>query len=131
METTKNRNSLSFGTKVYIAGPYTKGDVAINVRNAIEAGDELLERGFVPFIPHLTHFWHMLFPKPYEKWLQYDNQWIGSCDCLLRLPGESNGADLEVEFARKRGVPVYTSIEDLILAYSDVDYQHSFLEVSA
>ena len=28
--------------KVYIAGPYTKGDVAINVRNAIEAADRVL-----------------------------------------------------------------------------------------
>ena len=26
-----------------------------------------------PFVPHGTHFWHMLFPRPYEFWLDLDN----------------------------------------------------------
>jgi len=62
--------------KVYIAGPYTIGDVAQNVRNAIEAGDQVLKLGHIPFIPHMMHFWHLLFPGPYEQWLQWDLSWL-------------------------------------------------------
>ena len=54
--------------KIYIAGPYTKGDVAQNVRNAIHAGNLAAHFGHTPFIPHLTHFWHMLCPNEYEFW---------------------------------------------------------------
>lgn len=99
--------------KVYIAGPYTQGDVAANVRRAIEAADELALLGHVPYIPHLTHFWHLVSPKPYEWWLRYDAQWLEDCDVLLRLPGPSNGADTEVELAKERHMPVVHSIEEL------------------
>lgn len=99
--------------KVYIAGPYTKGDVAINVRNAFEAASGLADLGFAPFVPHSTHFWHMVFPRPYEFWMQLDFQFLPCCDFLLRLPGESSGGDREVELAQSLRIPVYYSIEDL------------------
>ncbi len=35
------------------------------------------------------------------------------CDAVLRLPGESRGADLDVARARERGLPIYTRIEDI------------------
>jgi uncharacterized protein DUF4406 len=96
--------------KVYVAGPYTKGDVAVNVRRAIEVGTELFDLGYIPFIPHLTHFWHLVTPKPYETWLDIDNEWLPTCDALLRIPGESSGADKEVALAHKLGIPVYFDI---------------------
>ena len=34
--------------KVYIASPYTLGDVAVNVKNQIDAANELLELGYLP-----------------------------------------------------------------------------------
>ena len=99
--------------KVYIAGPYTKGDVALNVRKAYEAANQLADLGFAPFVPHATHFWHMIFPRPYEFWLELDKEFLPFCDALLRLPGPSNGADGEVEFARKLNIPVFTGIDQL------------------
>lgn len=42
--------------RVYVAGPYTNGDVAVNVRTAYEAADRLADLGFAPFVPHSTHF---------------------------------------------------------------------------
>jgi hypothetical protein len=110
------------GIKVYIAGPYTKGDVGINVRNAIVMGNKVHTRGFVPFIPHLTHFWHLLSPKSYTDWLEYDNQWLPLCDCVLRLPGESYGADQEVELALSLEMPVYYSLQELCEAYDEAPY---------
>jgi Domain of unknown function (DUF4406) len=99
--------------RVYIAGPYTTGDVAVNVRKAYEAANKLADLGFAPFVPHATHFWHMLFPRPYEFWLELDAEFLPSCNAVLRLPGASNGADGEVEQARQLSIPVFEDIKAL------------------
>jgi hypothetical protein len=38
---------------------------------------------------------------------------IERCDAVLRLPGNSKGADEDVRRARERGLPVYTRLEDI------------------
>lgn len=100
-------------SRVYIAGPYTKGDVAVNVHNAIDVANEILKAGHVPYLPHLTHFWHLVTPHPYRDWLDIDLEFLKVCDCILRIPGESNGADGEVEFAKRKGIPIYYKIGDI------------------
>ena len=35
------------------------------------------------------------------------------CDAVLRIPGDSRGADLDVERAQALGLPVYSSVEDI------------------
>jgi len=105
--------------KVYIAGPYTDGDVAINVRRAFEVANELADNGFVPLVPHYTHFWHMLFPRPYEFWLNLGHEYLKSCDCVFRIEGNSKGADEEEEFARALGIPVFYCIKELIEYFKD------------
>jgi len=100
--------------RIYVAGPYTKGDVALNVRNAFAAANQLADRGFAPFVPHSTHFWHMLFPWPYEFWLELDKEFLRFCQAVLRLPGESSGADKEVELAAQLGIPVFREIEEVV-----------------
>ena len=97
--------------RIYVAGPYSTGDVALNVRRAIMVADFLLKQGHVPFLPHLTHFWHLVSPGPYEQWLCLDLAWLPLCEALVRLPGYSNGADREVTEALRLGVPVYLGIE--------------------
>ncbi len=100
--------------KVYIAGPYTKPDPCINTKESIDVANRLMELGFVPFVPLLSHFWHTMTPKPYGVWLAYDLEWVGACDALLRTPGDSSGADLEVAHAIKIGVPVFYDILALV-----------------
>ena len=95
--------------RVYIAGPYTKGDVAENVREAINTGDIIALEGHTVFIPHLNHFWHMIHLHSYEFWIKQDEDWLKCCDALVRLPGESIGADIEVKLAERLGIPVFTS----------------------
>lgn len=99
---------------VYIASPYTKGDVAVNVRESFLVADELVKLGFAPFPPLFSHFWHFLSPKSYETWITLDNEWVQRCDYLLRLPGESAGADHEVRLALNYHIPVFFSIEELV-----------------
>lgn len=101
-------------TKVYVSGPYTKGDVGANVKAAIDATDALMTAGYAPFCPHLTHFWHIVHPHPWKEWMDYDLEWIGTCDCFLRLPGESKGADIEAAKAKELGIPVYNSVSEII-----------------
>jgi len=101
---------------VYIAGPYTHGDVAVNVRSAVAAGLDIADAGHVPFVPHLFHFAHLVFPQPYEVWMQLDLSWLACCHAVLRLPGHSPGADREVERAMQLGLPVYHSLAACLAA---------------
>ncbi len=100
--------------RVYIAGPYTKGDVVENVRTAVLAGDAVFEAGHFPYVPHLTHLWHMIRPRPWQDWMRLDLAWLEACDALIRLPGESKGADLEVRHAAKHLIPVFASVEEFL-----------------
>lgn len=99
--------------KIYIAGPYTKGDVIQNIRNAVEAGEKVAALGHTPYIPHLTAFWHILYPHDIDFWYSYDIEWLKCCDAILRLPGESHGADVEVKVAAGSGMIVYHSIKEI------------------
>lgn len=96
-----------------MAGPYTKGDIPQNVQNAIAAGNELAELGFIPFVPHLVHWWHLAFPRTYGFWCDWDNEWLPHCDGLLRLPGFSHGSDEEVRLANSLSIPVFYTIGDV------------------
>lgn len=100
--------------KIYVAGPYTSGDVAVNVRNAIVMANQLADLGCAPYVPHFTHFWHMHFPRPYDFWLEHDNEFLPLCDGLIRLAGESKGADKETALAEALGIPVFLELAHLI-----------------
>lgn len=91
-----NFESMPF---VYITGPYSN-DPTICVQRAFGAANLVLNKGGIPIIPHLTHFWHLFTPRPYEFWLAYDLHMISTVKNIvaLRLPGSSRGADLEVLF---------------------------------
>jgi hypothetical protein len=100
--------------KVYIASPYTLGDVAVNVKTQMDCADNLIGLGFAPYVPLLSHFLHMVNPRSYEEWTRLDNEWVIACDYLLRLPGESKGADAEAKLAKIHGIPVVYSLRELL-----------------
>jgi hypothetical protein len=99
--------------KVYITGPYTKGDVACNVKRVIEVADKIANLGHIPFVPHLFHFWHLFHHHPKEFWMKMDLKWLSCCDVLFLLAGESEGAITECKFALENGIEIVTSIEAL------------------
>jgi hypothetical protein len=94
---------------IYISGPYSNGSQAENVSNAIKAADYLVKHEFLVYVPHLTHFWHVMSPKPYTYWLELDLRILPMCNAVLRLPGDSVGADREVRAAEKIGIRVFTN----------------------
>ncbi len=106
--------------KIYIASPYTKGDPAINVKTQMDCANELINLGYAPFAPLMSHFQHIAHPHPYEKWMELTSEWLECCDCLLRLPGESNGADREVSQAVNDKQLVFYDIKELDRYYKNV-----------
>ena len=61
-------------------------------------------------------FWDLTAPfgpDTHQTWLPYDFAWLAKCDALLRLPGESVGADREIEEARRLGIPIFYGIAGL------------------
>lgn len=107
--------------RVYVAGPISKGDLQTNIRQALDAGHALLKAGFAPMVPHLTCYWAgdgsaAVLPRDttHDDWYGMNEPWVTVADAVLRLPGESVGADREVELANRLGIPVYREVADLI-----------------
>jgi len=99
----------------YIAGPYTAGDPVENTHNTLRFADSLHDLGFVTcVVPHISLFWHVVNPRHYQHWLDYDLALLKRCDCLFRLPGDSNGADAEVQYAERNNIPVFTETYSLM-----------------
>ena len=114
---------------IYLAGPYTKGDPAINTHCQCLAFDRLLDDGIVtPYAPLWSHFQHGVKPRSYRDWIQYDIDLLesGLFDACLRLDAdlptlgyhvsESTGADGEEQWFRDHGLPCFRSIEKLYFA---------------
>lgn len=99
--------------KVYVAGPISQGNREQNVNNAMIAAAELIRRGYAPLVPQLTHYMDPAGLLPHSTWMEVDLPWVAVADCVLRLPGPSRGADLEVEFAKERSIRIVHAISAL------------------
>jgi hypothetical protein len=99
--------------RVYISGPISLGDPTGNFARFSEAFFQCVHNGYAPFNPGLT----MCLPGNgslnHEAWLAIDLPWVAVSDVVLRLPGESKGADEECGYAKSLGIPVFGSMEEL------------------
>ena len=112
---------------ILVAGPYRSGtgdDPALMKRNLerLEAVTlPLFRAGHVPLIgewlalPLLRMAGASSPADPAYAEICYPiaHRLVERCDAVLRLPGESTGADDDVRRARLRGLPVYTRLEDV------------------
>ena len=111
---------------ILIAGPYRSGTaddptlMAANLARLEEAAWPLFAAGHVPMIGE----WVALpvlrsagadVTDPLAEQVMYPTaaRLLARCDAVLRLPGESTGADQDVAIARERGLPVYHRLEDV------------------
>ena len=76
---------------------------------------ELVELGLSPLLPQLTEFIEIEcgIRLPHATWMDLDMPWVEASDIVLRLPGDSTGADLEVAHAAKFGLPVFYSLDEI------------------
>jgi len=99
---------------VYVSGPYTKGNPLEHVRRAIIVAEWYRRKGWAVALPHLSIQWEIMFPLSWEEWLAQDLALVERCDRVIRLPGISQGADLEVAHAKKLDIEVhYLSPEEM------------------
>lgn len=112
---------------VLICGPYysgTDGDPARIAANRARLEAQALpiyERGHLPMLgewlalPIIESAGGRAPGDAVHQAYQYPvaHRLIERCDALLRLPGDSRGADMDVARARELGLPVYTSIDQL------------------
>ena len=109
---------MSKRLKVYIASPYTRGDVSENIKRQFDATEKLYELGFNVYAPITQlHFQSLAHPHNWNFWMSLCYEWIDSCDALLRIGGYSEGADMEVEYAKKKEIPVFYDILDIEYFY--------------
>jgi hypothetical protein len=85
-----------------------------NVAAAIDAARALIGAGFAPFCPHLSYHVDPAAEIPHRVWMEVDLPWVEAADAVLRLPGESAGADIECERAVALGIPVFGSMGELL-----------------
>lgn len=107
---------------IYVAGPISTGangsrrKMKKRVDKAIGIGITLLQRGFVPYIPHLDHSMGA-HPRgkllTWDDFLNWDLSWIRKCDAIYRIKGKSTGADIECRFMKRLGKPIFTSMKEL------------------
>jgi hypothetical protein len=80
----------------------------------IRAASDVYRLGCIPFCPHLTALWDFVDQSMgYEDWMQICFAWIPQCHGVMRIPGESSGADREVAFAESLGIPVFYSLDEI------------------
>ncbi len=101
---------------VYIASPYTNGRTSDNVRKQLDAGNILMDHGYTPFIPLLSHYAEIHMHRGEHEWFEWDVVWLRKCDILIRIKAfddkgneiYSVGADEEVRIAKEElRIPVY------------------------
>ena len=112
---------------ILIAGPYRSGTgddpalLAQNLARLEEAAWPLFQAGHVPMIgewvalPVLRGAGGTSVADPVAREVMYPTaeRLLRHCDAVLRLPGESKGADQDVAIAKDRGLPVYYRLEDV------------------
>ncbi|WP_228694980.1 DUF4406 domain-containing protein [Amycolatopsis japonica] len=112
---------------ILIAGPFRSGTgddpelLARNLARLEEAAWPIFRSGHVPMIgewvalPVLRGAGGKTVADPVAEEVMYPtaDRLLHHCDAVLRLPGESTGADQDVAIALSRGLDVYHRVEDI------------------
>jgi len=112
---------------IMISGPYRSGTgddpakIAANLHALEQAALGVYRAGHLPIIGE----WFALplsqaagstrVGDPIFVEFQYPvaHRLLERCDAVLRIPGQSNGADKDVQIARERGLQVFIRLEDI------------------
>jgi hypothetical protein len=123
---------LSKSMMILIAGPYRSrtGDdpekMAENVRNMESYALPIFRLGHIPLLGEwfALPLLHLAGSKQVgdeaygEIFHPIAERLLEKCDAVLRVGGNSEGADLMVEVARRNGLQIYTNLEQIPPAQS-------------
>jgi hypothetical protein len=107
--------------RVYVAGKYSANnvlDVLKNIGRGEKECAKLFAMGYAPFCPWHDKSYVTDNPNGYftvEQFYEHGLAWLEVSDAVLVLSGwqTSQGTIAEIEQAKKFGVPVFYSIDDL------------------
>ncbi|MCE2464429.1 MAG: DUF4406 domain-containing protein [Dehalococcoidia bacterium] len=105
---------------IYVAGPYTankREEIDGNVNRAIDVGIEIFNKGHFPYVPHLTDLVDKRAKEvgldlSWADFMAWDAPWLNVCDALIFV-GESKGANIELEEARRLGKTIFFCSEEI------------------
>lgn len=118
---------MSPSLMILIAGPYRSGTgddpelLRRNLARLEQAAWPLFRAGHLPMIgewvalPVLASAGVVDLSDPLAGEVMYPaaERLLERCDAVLRLAGDSRGADQDVAIARNRGIPVYFSLDEI------------------
>lgn len=106
--------------RVYVAGPYsalTTAGVESNVHRAATIAVDVMRKGHYAHCPHTaTHLLEVLDGRQsisYEDYMALDFSLIEKWATVVLKFASSPGADREEEFAKKLGIRVISSVDEL------------------
>lgn len=115
---------------ILIAGPYRSGTnddpvlIQKNLDNLEAMALPIFRKGHVPMIgewvalPLLKLAGSKQLGDELWSEIQYPtaHRLLEKCDAVLRIPGASKGADMDVKIAAERGLKIYYSLEEIPIA---------------
>lgn len=121
------RNILSRSMMILIAGPYRSGTgddpekMAANVQHMESFALPIFRLGHIPVLGewfalpllHLAGSAQVGDEAYREIFHPIAERLLAKCDAVLRIGGDSAGADLMVEVARRNGLQIYTKLEQI------------------
>jgi len=119
---------------ILISGPYMSGTngeeaaIAKNLKAMEDYALPLFEKGHLAVVGEWLA-WPVIrqaggdshSSKEFSEY-QYTvaHRLLEKCDAVLRIPGESRGADLEMDKAKEMGKLIFTGIDEIPIAESDL-----------
>ena len=106
--------------RIYISGPFsakTSSKIKKNVEKVLDIGIEIIKKGHIPFMPHLLYFLGEYAEESnknfnYDVYMSWGLYELDHSDALYFI-GPSPGANLELEFAKKKGISIYYSLGEV------------------
>lgn len=104
---------------IFIAGPLTNGgritdpkQILRNVWAAMDVANQLIFTDATEYIVYCPHLMWYLWRRtrkaePERLYIKQSLAWLRDCDALVRLPGKSRGADIELVTAAGAGKAIY------------------------
>jgi hypothetical protein len=114
---------------IYLSGPISRGDLCRNIAQADAAFFAQQGEGVPCIVPQWSCFADSVFRSGesvcgearanpagigHAGWLSADLVIVRRCSAVLRLPGDSVGADAETAEAALHGIPVFHTVAEVL-----------------
>jgi len=100
---------------IFVSGPYSADSTLKEMKNVIDAlmaAEKLWEKGWAVICPHGNS---MLMNGEWEMFIRGCMELVKRSDAMVMIGDwkQSKGAMIEYNVARKLGIPIYYSVEDV------------------